>query len=90
MNQLFVRFLFLVGVLAALTSALPHLYRDEWKYDTLKTQIQKTDRFETITQRLDHFDRSNDITFKQRYFIDDSYWSGKDDAPVFLCVGGEG
>lgn len=30
-------------------------------------------------------------TFQQRYFLNDTFWAGPDsDAPVFLCVGGEG
>lgn len=42
-------------------------------------------------QRLDHFDRSNGATFQQRYFVNTTYWKGPDsNAPVFLCVGGEG
>jgi serine protease 16 len=42
-------------------------------------------------QRLDHFNRALDTTFKQRYFINDTFWKGADSgAPVFLCVGGEG
>ena len=44
-----------------------------------------------MDQRLDHFDRSNDQTFPQRYFINTTYWKGSEsNAPVFLCVGGEG
>eukprot|EP01038_Epipyxis_sp_PR26KG_P006463 gene6463-8892_t len=43
-----------------------------------------------FTQRLDHFDRQNNVTFKQRYFINDTFWNGKSGSPVFMCVGGEG
>jgi len=44
----------------------------------------------TISQPLDHFNVRNTDFFKQRYFIDETYWSKAKDAPVFLCVGGEG
>lgn len=43
-----------------------------------------------FTQRLDHFDRSNNVTFSQRYFVNTTFWDGSPDSPVFLCVGGEG
>jgi serine protease 16 len=44
-----------------------------------------------LKQMVDHFDRSNGERFEQRYFVNTSYWAGADsDAPVFLCVGGEG
>lgn len=34
---------------------------------------------------------SSAATFKQRYFINTTYWLGPESgAPVFLCVGGEG
>jgi hypothetical protein len=49
------------------------------------------DKFsKTFEQSLDHFDRQNHVTFKQRYFLNDTFWSGSASAPVFLCVGGEG
>ena len=43
-----------------------------------------------FTQRLDHFDRSNNVTFSQRYFVNTTFWDGNANSPVFLCVGGEG
>lgn len=44
-----------------------------------------------MEQRLDHFDRQESRTFSQRYFINKKYWAGANsDAPVFLCVCGEG
>lgn len=42
-----------------------------------------------MTQRLDHFDHTNLQTWKQRYFVNDTFWS-KADGPVFLMIGGEG
>eukprot|EP00756_Hemistasia_phaeocysticola_P048853 Hpha_TRINITY_DN23262_c0_g1::TRINITY_DN23262_c0_g1_i1::g.30229::m.30229 len=43
-----------------------------------------------VTQPLDHFDSSNTRTWQQAYYINDTYFSKGSDAPVFLCVGGEG
>ena len=40
------------------------------------------------TQQLDHFDRSNQDTWQQRYFVNDSLWQGQ--GPVFFLVGWEG
>ena len=41
-------------------------------------------------QRLDHFDPLNNMTWQQRYFVNESYWSDKAKGPVFLMLGGEG
>lgn len=38
----------------------------------------------------DNFDGSNTNTWQQAYFVNDTFWKGNSDAPVFLCVGGEG
>ena len=40
-------------------------------------------------QQLDHFDPQNTITWQQRYFVNDSYWTDKAKGPVFLMLGGE-
>lgn len=46
---------------------------------------------EYFTQQLDHFNRADSRTFEQRYFVNTTFWKGADsNAPVFLCVGGEG
>lgn len=42
-----------------------------------------------FTQRLDHFDDSNRMTWKQRFFFNDTFRK-KEDSPVFLMIGGEG
>jgi hypothetical protein len=43
------------------------------------------------TQMQDHFDDSNKITWHQAYYVNDTFWEGPNgDAPIFLCVGGEG
>lgn len=39
-------------------------------------------------QKLDHIGNAPG-TWKQRYFVNDSFWS-KDGGPVFLMLGGEG
>ncbi|XP_073780478.1 thymus-specific serine protease [Danio rerio] len=43
----------------------------------------------TIHQPVDHFDRQNDKTLPQTYFVNDVYWQ-RSDGPVFLYIGGEG
>jgi thymus-specific serine protease len=46
---------------------------------------------EYFTQKLDHFDRLSTTNFQQRYFVNETFWSGSESkAPVFMCVGGEG
>eukprot|EP00457_Paulinella_chromatophora_P005972 gb/GEZN01005990.1/.p1 GENE.gb/GEZN01005990.1/~~gb/GEZN01005990.1/.p1 ORF type:complete len:504 (-),score=59.75 gb/GEZN01005990.1/:160-1671(-) len=40
-----------------------------------------------FVQPLDHFNAQNTQTWKQRYFTNSSFFTGK--GPVFLCVGGE-
>ena len=41
-------------------------------------------------QLQDHFDASNTRTWSQAFFVNDTFWEPGSDAPVFLCVGGEG
>lgn len=89
----------LAVVLATATqvAALPaffqgrHLYRGK-ALEELHSGVKLPDPYaKTFEQRVDHFDRSNLNTFKQRYFINDTFWRGPEsNAPVFLCVGGEG
>ncbi|KAK7172248.1 hypothetical protein R3I93_004533 [Phoxinus phoxinus] len=43
----------------------------------------------TIHQPLNHFDKQNDKTFPQKFFVNDVYWQ-RSDGPVFLYIGGEG
>eukprot|EP01103_Thecamoeba_quadrilineata_P010216 TRINITY_DN2135_c0_g3_i1.p1 TRINITY_DN2135_c0_g3~~TRINITY_DN2135_c0_g3_i1.p1 ORF type:complete len:502 (-),score=81.08 TRINITY_DN2135_c0_g3_i1:13-1497(-) len=40
-------------------------------------------------QVLDHFDHQNSQTWKQRYFVNDTFWSGPT-GPIFFQIGGEG
>eukprot|EP00049_Salpingoeca_infusionum_P005225 m.89520 g.89520 ORF g.89520 m.89520 type:complete len:500 (+) comp12897_c0_seq1:211-1710(+) len=43
-----------------------------------------------FTQNQDHFDGTNTNTWNQAYYVNDTFWKAGSDAPVFLCVGGEG
>jgi serine protease 16 len=43
-----------------------------------------------FTQDQDHFDGSNSNTWQQAYYVNDTFFVPGSDAPVFLCVGGEG
>lgn len=43
-----------------------------------------------FTQTLDHFSNSTDRTWSQAFYVNDTFWVPGSDAPVFLCVGGEG
>ncbi|XP_060847785.1 putative serine protease K12H4.7 [Rhopalosiphum padi] len=43
---------------------------------------------EWFTQKLDHFNHTDNRTWKQRYQVNLDYY--KDDGPVFLMIGGEG
>eukprot|EP00050_Salpingoeca_kvevrii_P011084 m.12573 g.12573 ORF g.12573 m.12573 type:complete len:498 (-) comp3244_c0_seq2:128-1621(-) len=43
-----------------------------------------------FTQDQDHFDGTNTNTWQQAYYVNDTFWSPGSDAPVFVCVGGEG
>eukprot|EP01047_Picozoa_sp_COSAG01_P015782 COSAG01_NODE_795_length_13541_cov_5.530725_9_plen_315_part_00 len=44
----------------------------------------------TIIQPRDHFAPLDSATWKMRYWVDDSCWSGRSSSPVFLSMGGEG
>ncbi|KAG8448823.1 hypothetical protein GDO86_015771 [Hymenochirus boettgeri] len=42
-----------------------------------------------IAQPLDHFNRRNNATYRQRYWVNEEHWR-QPDGPVFLYIGGEG
>lgn len=42
------------------------------------------------TQRLDHFNGQETRTWKQRYFINDTFWNPSAPGPIFFQMGGEG
>jgi len=45
----------------------------------------------TYQQKLDHYNHQDDRRWTQRYWIEDSYWSGAAaGGPIFLQLGGEG
>lgn len=72
---------------------MPRLFQGRMRGYTLKydaTAIRSDEHDHYFTQHLDHFDRMETSTFQQRYFVNDTYWTGAADAPVFMCVGGEG
>ena len=83
--------------LALQAMALPTMFQGKYLYkgkalEDFFTGVKLPDPYaKTFEQRVDHFDRSNLDTFSQRYFINDTFWQGPEsNAPVFLCVGGEG
>ncbi|KAM9326334.1 thymus-specific serine protease [Gastrophryne carolinensis] len=41
-----------------------------------------------LTQPLDHFNRRNPATYRQRFWINEEFWQ-RPDGPVFLFIGGE-
>lgn len=43
-----------------------------------------------VTTQQDHFDPDNTATWQQAYYVNDTFWVPGSDAPIFLCVGGEG
>jgi hypothetical protein len=85
-------------LLASQTLALPtffqgkHLYNGKTLEEHHRLMKQRDDPFaKAFDQRVDHFNPQNLATFKQRYFINDTFFAGVESgAPVFLCVGGEG
>eukprot|EP01137_Pigoraptor_chileana_P008562 Opistho-2@55570 len=42
-----------------------------------------------FTQKVNHFDPSDERVWKQRFFINADYWKGPG-SPIFLMIGGEG
>jgi len=56
--------------------------------ETLSDEPLPAARF--VTQQQDHFDKSNTETWQQAYYVNDKYFQKGSNAPVFLCVGGEG
>jgi thymus-specific serine protease len=53
-------------------------------FDAFNTPIEDS----WFNQEIDHFDRDNYATFKQRYWINSQYWDGS--GPVFVSINGEG
>ena len=40
--------------------------------------------------QVDNFDKSNNATFDQRYYVNEQYWTEASPGPVFFSIGGEG
>ncbi|KAJ1499901.1 hypothetical protein HMI54_011276 [Coelomomyces lativittatus] len=43
-----------------------------------------------FTQYIDHYNKADTRTWKQRYFVNDTFWNPSLGGPIFLQVGGEG
>lgn len=46
--------------------------------------------FGFVEQPRDHFDPLSGASWQQAFFVNENQWESGSDAPVFLCVGGEG
>lgn len=56
----------------------------------MKTSLSNYPSARYVTQPRDHFDSSDTKTWQQAYYVNDTFWVPGSDAPVFVCVGGEG
>eukprot|EP01101_Sappina_pedata_P013183 TRINITY_DN9464_c0_g1_i2.p1 TRINITY_DN9464_c0_g1~~TRINITY_DN9464_c0_g1_i2.p1 ORF type:complete len:484 (-),score=146.34 TRINITY_DN9464_c0_g1_i2:76-1527(-) len=43
-----------------------------------------------FTQRLDHFNAQDQRVWKQKYFVNETFYKAGTNAPIFLLIGGEG
>ena len=73
------------GSLALRGGRLLHRHQ-KWHSSSISSTPNGTRYF---TQVLDHFDPSNKRVWRQRFFVNDSFFDS-DSGPVFVCVGGEG
>ncbi|XP_048016571.1 thymus-specific serine protease [Megalobrama amblycephala] len=62
-------------------------YRRSHRYEAL-LQVKSGVQEQWFTQRLDHFSGADTRVWKQRYFVNDSFY--RPGGPVFLMIGGEG
>jgi serine protease 16 len=76
-------------LIVPLCLAIPRWHQGRLVFDEAPKELNNK-YSKKFTQQLDHFDRENEATFDQRYFLNDTFWKGEDSSPVFLCVGGEG
>uniref|UniRef100_A0A0K8W1A3 Putative serine protease F56F10.1 n=1 Tax=Bactrocera latifrons TaxID=174628 RepID=A0A0K8W1A3_BACLA len=59
------------------------------KFESLRRKPEPEDKW--FEQKLDHFGQKNkELTWKQRYFVNDEFYRNDRTAPVFLMIGGEG
>lgn len=90
--------LFVVLGLALRASSLPIVHQGVvYNSDGSATAIEDSSslaaaagKSETIEQIVDHLNSGLNETFTQRYFVNETQWDKASDAPVLLCVGGEG
>eukprot|EP00039_Didymoeca_costata_P018921 m.335520 g.335520 ORF g.335520 m.335520 type:complete len:495 (-) comp17619_c0_seq1:59-1543(-) len=68
------------------TKAIDHFLFEE-KHQTSSLTLASPRYLE---QNQDNFDGTNTNTWLQAYYVNDTFWQPGSDAPVFLCVGGEG
>jgi hypothetical protein len=98
-----IQLLLSIALLAVVSNALPQRYRNEIIYDdgsrmNLLSNDNKQIKIDvpslTVVQSVDHFNRYDNRTFSQRYFVNTDYFptdvNNQKNTPVFLCVGGEG
>jgi serine protease 16 len=78
----------LVLLLPCLGFARPMLMMDNPRVAELSAGKYPSARY--VTTKQDHFDSTNDNTWQQAYYVNDTFWVPGSDAPIFLCVGGEG
>merc|ERR1719471_1496157 len=62
--------------------------RDRYLHYTKRTSDLEPAPAQYFTQKVDHFCATCTETFKQRFFVNRTFY--KPGGPVFLCVGGEG
>mmetsp|Transcript_47357 Transcript_47357/g.119285 ORF Transcript_47357/g.119285 Transcript_47357/m.119285 type:complete len:490 (-) Transcript_47357:88-1557(-) len=92
-----------VCVIALATFSDAKIYRKNWKGTSHKLlDLVGAPKAEDppaakpmwfYSQKLDHFDKQNRATWKQQFFVNDTFFERKADGstgPVFLLLGGEG
>jgi len=80
----------LSAVLILLISAAAGRMMDNHETRQVLTLSDNLPAARYVTQPQDHFDSSNTRTWQQAYYVNDTFFTKGSDAPVFLCVGGEG
>lgn len=70
--------------------SLKEMKHKQQQSSTVATPFSAEPKEQYFTQKLDHFDRQETRTWKQRYFMNDTFWNPDDAGPIFFQVGGEG
>ncbi|CAH1395060.1 unnamed protein product [Nezara viridula] len=52
--------------------------------------VTKLPEEQWFDQKIDHFRPTDLRTWKQRYFVNDTFFNGSSSSPIFLMIGGEG